>query len=44
MPATLELRPGRLPEMLLTVPGADDVLVDAADPERSNWLRYLNHA
>ena len=29
---------------LLAVPGADDVLVDAADPERSNWLRYLNHA
>ena len=29
---------------LLAVPGEDDVLVDAADPERSNWLRYLNHA
>ena len=29
---------------LLAVPGADDLLVDAADPERSNWLRYLNHA
>ena len=24
--------------------GDPDALVDAADPSRSNWLRYLNHA
>ena len=29
---------------LLAVPGESDVLVDAADPTKSNWLRYLNHA
>eukprot|EP01043_Picozoa_sp_COSAG02_P041493 COSAG02_NODE_3445_length_6730_cov_4.938772_3_plen_177_part_00 len=29
---------------LLAVPGESDVLVDAVDPSKSNWLRYLNHA
>ena len=29
---------------LLAVPGEEDVLVDAADPSKSNWLRFLNHA
>ncbi len=29
---------------LLAVPGESDVLIDAVDPSKSNWLRYLNHA
>jgi hypothetical protein len=28
---------------LLSLPDSD-ALIDAADPDRSNWLRYLNHA
>lgn len=29
---------------VLAVPGSDDLLIDAADASKSNWLRYLNHS